>query len=752
MKCDETKPACLQCNRRGVTCAGYPKILKWRPFGQTKERLGDGDSMRRSAQPAPQISLNPLDSRPTDECSRGDSQSTKPVQSERPPERVPDHGELPAQYPISHTAGSRTLRTFGCSRNGVRSIPSSFSQDQPTNPPLEAIESTSDDVRTERMLDESDNPFFDAQQSPSKMLANSSSNTPPRSVGLDSFLSPNGIDGTHYQVPHLIDLIFQGNDSLLEPNAELDWNVYNFDAMLYSAEAAQEEDIEAVAGQMPQLDLSLESSLEPVGHARSPSGHTNKSGSQEAMNQQAQFPDSTPEMIRHIFEHQTCGILSINEDHTKNPWRTLVWPLASNFPPLHHALLAMVCLHMCRTQPQFHLPGQRHFQCSTQALAENEDQGGVLLEAAIATKLVLGFAESWDLQKASTGIDHITDAKMLIRQAATKIETSKLDAVDLNRWTFLANTCLYMDVIARLTCSEPQSSNDTEFMTACSLLSSCFRGDQQLDPLMGCATTLFPMIGRLGELVGRVRKRTEKRNSPAIISKAIELRMDIEKWTPPIDSESSIELSPYITDAIQTAEAYRWASLLQLRQAVPELPWTHSIWELASKVLIFLATIPLTSRTTILQIFPLMVAGCEAFDEDDRDWVRERWELMSRRMITGIVNRCNDITIEVWQRRDRYEARLGAYSGSHRSSPSNSIARSDSNGREASDVSEARNEAIARSIRETGPHSSSLDFPVSAAFKKEVDPVTRAGFIDYTVKGELHWLGVMKDWNWEGES
>ena len=41
-------------------------------------------------------------------------------------------------------------------------------------------------------------------------------------------------------------------------------------------------------------------------------------------------------------------------------------------------------------------------------------------------------------------------------------------------------------------------------------------------------------------------------------------------------------------------------------------------------------------------------------------------------------------------------------------------------------------------------------FPISAAFKKGVDSITRSGSIEYTVRGSLHWLGVMKDWQWQG--
>ena len=34
LKCDETKPGCQQCNKRGVPCGGYKKDFKWRAFAE----------------------------------------------------------------------------------------------------------------------------------------------------------------------------------------------------------------------------------------------------------------------------------------------------------------------------------------------------------------------------------------------------------------------------------------------------------------------------------------------------------------------------------------------------------------------------------------------------------------------------------------------------------------------------------------------------------------------------------------------
>lgn len=484
--------------------------------------------------------------------------------------------------------------------------------------------------------------------------------------------------------------------------------------------------------------------------------------------------------IRELFELRTCEILSIKDDQTINPWRTLIWPLAQDCPALYHALAAMTCLQLTKTQPEFGIPGIRHYDLCIQALSTTEINDSMSLDSAIATRLALAWAECWDNRKTSTGINHINIAHGLVQRAVSNHQKSSLADGELSRLSFLANTWIYMDVLARFSCLEDGGPLDFDFMNTCSLLSPVPLS-RQVDPLMGCAVTLFPMIGQLADLVRHVRKRSEKRNSPAIISKALDIRSSIERWIPPISTEPSQGHNHNISDPIQTAEAYRWAALLLLRQTVPELPSSFSMWDLAQKTLVFLATVPPVSGTTIIQIFPMLVAGCEAYGDEDREWVLDRWDLMSKRMIAGTIDRCRKMTLEVWRRRDEYEnanfnsnndntndeesptpeaihanaaqnsaATIADEATTNRSTqsalplntPMTSTTKKSPNAAAASALAAA----AARSIGSKTP----IDFPQSLAFKKDIDPLTMAGSIDYTVKGSMHWLGVMRDWAWEG--
>lgn len=469
----------------------------------------------------------------------------------------------------------------------------------------------------------------------------------------------------------------------------------------------------------------------------------------------------SPEGIAGLFHQQTCYILSIQDEPSKNPWSAVIWPLVKDSQALFHALAAMTCFHISKTKPRMRNQGLAHAQCSTRALAADVSAGTIQIDVAVAATLALGFAETWDYQRSSTGLYHIKGAKILLQQALSS-HVSSPDAMDPpSRLKFLTNTWIYMDVMARLT-SDSGSPPDPELPSLYDM-QYLWPTRLELDPLMGYAGTLFPLIGRVADLVAQIRARGSKRNSPAIVSQAITLRREAEGWTSPINLEQVDSPTSSMSDAIQTAEAYRWSTLLLLQEAVPELPNLSSVGELAAKILVYLATTLVESRTTIVQMFPLMVAGSDAAEVEDREFVRRRWKAMSKRMITGLVDRCLEVTEEVWRRRDAYEAerRSGPFPlRPPPEIPENELSFAPEGSPESDSINVSGPERsttdrkVAEGYRRNAPKPRkppmSYDFPMSAAFKKGVDPFTRSGYAEYTVRGKLHWLGVMKDWRWEG--
>lgn len=473
--------------------------------------------------------------------------------------------------------------------------------------------------------------------------------------------------------------------------------------------------------------------------------------------------EDSPDGVALLFHRQTRHILSIYEEPSKNPWTNLVWPMVKDSKALYHAIAAMAYLQLSKSKPSIRDKGIAHVHKSSEALAADLQRGTIQMDAALAATIALGFAETWDYQKSSTGRNHIKGASILLQQSLSSYASSQPTSDTSTRLRFLANTWIYMDAIARLT-SDCGSPFNSELLSIFSV-GNPVANSEELDPLMGYAGTLFPVIGRVADLISQIRSRSPRRNSPAIISRAIDMKNAIEKWTPAIDLEHVDHPTSNMSDAIQTAEAYRWSTLLLLQQAVPELPNLASFGELAQKTLVYLATIPIKSRTIIVHTYPLMVAGSEAVDEEDREFVRARWKSMGKRMISGIVDRCLEITEEVWRRRDVYLADQGLaanWGGSQCSSPNRDTRSPGTIGVSVDDITAAE-ESDAVNIDDAQKQTSPVrqfvmprspvlsDFPISAAFKKGVDILTRSGNVEYTVKGKLHWLGVMKEWGWEGK-
>jgi hypothetical protein len=466
---------------------------------------------------------------------------------------------------------------------------------------------------------------------------------------------------------------------------------------------------------------------------------------------QPQFSLTSPENLTRRYDRDTCGVLSVKDGPTENPWRTLVWPLARDCPALYHAIASMTSFHQSKDIPSMRIQGIDHMRNAVHALAAGLQN--MRFDAAISTTLVLAFSESWD-QHISTGIDHIKGAKILINQALVQHRQTPKQGEEWARLKFLCNTWIYMDVIARLTSADDDESNDADMVHESIYANG--EVDSKLDPLMGCAHTLFPIIGRVANLVRKVRRSDG--NGPSIISQAVHLKSQLEEWTPPsyIEDPEDETTSPH--DSIKTAKAYQYATLLYLHQAVPEIP-SQSSSELAQKVLCELATVEPRSRSIIVHIYPLMAAGCEAVKQDDREWVKERWGLMSSRMKLGILEKTLDVTKEVWCRRDAFAAERKMLDDM-RSDSFSPIPPLKRNFDTFFDDFQADGDFCwldsgpkRRAIDSMSCYNDPLPSPVTAEppqRRRTSNGNTELLEPEFTVKGRLHWLGVMKDWNWEG--
>jgi len=264
------------------------------------------------------------------------------------------------------------------------------------------------------------------------------------------------------------------------------------------------------------------------------------------MYNQPVLAEDSHEMLALRFDRYTCGILSVMDGPNENPWRTLIWPLALNSPALYHAVLAMTSYHGSSDIPQLRLAGHEHKSASIRYIQEGIRDHSMTDQTAIATALALGFSESWD-QHTATGNTHIKGAQALVKRTLADHRRNPLQGEELSRLKFLCNAWVYMDVIARLTSVDSDESNDFDntflFSSDAPQMIMGEHGlpgfgidfgmpiDARVDPLMGCAGTLFPLVGRVANLVRKVCR--SMKTSPALISQANDLKIALETWDPP---------------------------------------------------------------------------------------------------------------------------------------------------------------------------------------------------------------------------
>ncbi|KAI9890659.1 MAG: hypothetical protein M1814_003728 [Vezdaea aestivalis] len=709
LKCDETKPTCQQCHKRNVECGGYKKDFKWRSFEESNF-VQKANAPAKARKTPSALSVNKSSKITND---RGlISPALSDVSSAASPFDQASETSFLDQPPLPPSAGISPHTTYLTPNemfNRADSSPYMLPPDHQKMPPRSHPTPTSNPPQTK---------FSDRSPKIADLLL-PVSNTPNQFMG---FQPDSGLDDE-------MDFEMKHNDAEeVGRHLTVDNNTANWVMRLPS----------------PSPSSSSGSSSE---------SQVDRSEHQSVMFMAPQLDVGSPEMLMMRYNHQTCGILSVKDGPNENPWRTLIWPLIHESPALFHAIASMTAFHTAKDIPSLRLQGIQHMKKSIKALRNN--LGEMRTDAALATTLILAFSESWDVH-ISTGIEHLKGAKILVNQALTKHRASNLDNETVSRLRFLINTWIYMDVIARLTSMDEDDSNDfdNDLDSAAGPFDAC----PEVDPLMGCASSLFPLIGRVANLVRKVRRSST--NSPSIIARAAELKILIEEWEVGTSWEAPEDQSSIITHSIQTAEAYRWATLLYLHQAVPEIPSITST-ELARKVMVYLATVPLTSRAIIVHIYPLLAAGCEASSLDDRKWIDDRWAAMTARMWIGNIDRCRDVVREVWDRRDKLELERTRALTPALSIMSDEPAQQDCMIRKLSADSPSTSDSFGwsetasvlarRRATDSSLSSRNLNVPPMIRRKSSENYADDTMDFEISVRGSAHWVGVMRDWKWEGE-
>jgi len=730
----------VQCEKKGVICKGYEKVLKWRPQEDAfKNKTGPPQPRKsRFSTNEVEIQMLTLEDSTSVKLPRQHSTSPSPSYPSPPPTSTPSLAhQTPFQQPpiLLDSRPSQQIDSLDDNEFGFEN--STEAENRRGTQPIQIGTDSSFGSSTASLI----NGGYEEDATPQ------SAQTIASSLWSDSPRMSNTVPGeTDLNLPSPNYITSQSGNSAI---AQISHGLPDFKSFPYH----DEEEVEEIVREPD----AAESWLVPLMSPSSSDSSGSSSGSwvdtlTANIWSRPQMHHDSEETLMLLFDRQTCGILSIKDGPSENPWRTMLWPLAREDEALRHAITSMTAFHASKENPRLRIKGIEHMSQSLQLLSRGI--GSMPLITSLATTLVLAFCESWDTL-ISTGIRHLRGASHLVAEIMTNYRQGTTFPENEPRLGFLCKTWVYMDVIARLTSLEGDDSTNFDIVDTSLCQAPVIRYD--MDPLMGCATSLFPTIGRVANLVREIRQRTHD-NSLQIISQARDLKSSLEKWKSPSAFNAPEDAQTEVEQGLWTAEAYRGATLLYLLQAVPEISYdsvTEAIAAMAKEVLTHIANVPVTSGMVIIHIFPLLAAGCEAVDQETRLFVIERWQTMMRRMKIQNLDRCLDVVKEVWDRRDqallekqRRKARLAASSSQTGYLPTTIMKRKHS----SVDGSAPNSPRDGKRRAMQSPMNWCSSTPKPEFLRRE--STTCCSGLDYelTVRGRQHWAGVMKDLQWEGES
>jgi transcription factor-like protein len=220
---------------------------------------------------------------------------------------------------------------------------------------------------------------------------------------------------------------------------------------------------------------------------------------------------------------------------------------------------------------------------------------------------------------------------------------------------------------------------------------------RNVDTLLGMATTLWPIIHRLSNLLPLKKELDKALQDNAMASKVAVLRTEFEttaeaievalkQWEPCLPPNCSLDTEDCtkvvvegsgdgdkaaagkarIHSIVNNALAYRHSAFVYLYRTIYGHDRSHSLVQSHAHLSLMhcVATVSHAGPMGAL-LWPLFVAACEAVAADDRELTRKAFSAIDKRQGMMNIERSWDVVREVWRRADRSDgdaADMGASS------------------------------------------------------------------------------------------
>ncbi|KAF5680584.1 transcriptional regulatory protein pro-1 [Fusarium heterosporum] len=370
-----------------------------------------------------------------------------------------------------------------------------------------------------------------------------------------------------------------------------------------------------------------------------------------------------------------CNVLShliVFREESGNPFQQLVLPLCHESQPVTNAVYALASAHLEYRGVDNDEKSVYFHNKAIQGLARLIQKGaGANRNELLAAIMLLVYYEVLVQKGRSNIVDgHLKGAMTIMSNNGTATDPTGI---------FLERAFRFYDVIAALSFGTAplSSAPGTNYLAPFPPLDSggATSPINSVDTLLGMATSLWPVIHRLSNLLALkdqldVAVANEEASKIAVLrtefeASATAIESALEDWHPVLPENSVLsqnpeELSPEqstersrLQSILSNALSYRHSAFVYLYRTIYNYPRRHPLVQRHAHISLThcVGTVSNTGPMSAL-LWPLFVAACEATTLSDRDLARQTFIAINRRQGMTNIDRAWTIVQEVWRRAD----------------------------------------------------------------------------------------------------
>ncbi|KAF0645115.1 hypothetical protein FPSE5266_09753 [Fusarium pseudograminearum] len=388
------------------------------------------------------------------------------------------------------------------------------------------------------------------------------------------------------------------------------------------------------------------------------------------------FSEFSERTNRRALVDHFCNVLShliVFREEGGNPFQQLVLPLCHESQPVSNAVYALASAHLEYRGVENAEKSVFFHNKAIQGLARLIQKGPSANRNELLAAIMLLVYYEVLVQKGRSNIvdGHLKGAMTIMSNNGTATDPTGV---------FLERAFRFYDVIAALSFGTAplSSAPGTNYLAPFPPLDSGGATSplNSVDTLLGMATSLWPIIHRLSNLLA-LKDQLDVAVANAEVSKVAVLRTEfetsataietaLEDWHPVLPENSVLnqnpeELSPEqstersrLQSILSNALSYRHSAFVYLYRTIYSYPRRHPLVQRHAHISLShcVGTVSNTGPMSAL-LWPLFVAACEATTLSDRDLARQTFIAINRRQGMTNIDRAWTIVQEVWRRADK---------------------------------------------------------------------------------------------------